>query len=98
MKALSHAGFTSVMTAEVPVVNTPRDRATFIAVKGAPVALRSSPSDGDGAQAQPSEHSPPRFVRNQSRVFLLAKRAALRALVVRERFARRARRGGARPS
>jgi len=96
LKGLTRAGFTSIMTAELPVVNLPRDRATFVALKGTPVALRSTPSEV--APAEPSEDGPPRFVRNQSRAFLIAKRAALRAFVVRERFARRGRRGGARPS
>jgi 2-polyprenyl-3-methyl-5-hydroxy-6-metoxy-1,4-benzoquinol methylase len=96
LRGLARAGFTSVMTADLPVVDASRDRITFVALKAAPVTVRSTPSGGE--PAMPAERRPARFVRNQSRAFLLAKRVALRALVVRERFARRARRGGARPS
>jgi SAM-dependent methyltransferase len=96
LRGLARAGFTSVMTAELPIVDAARDRVTFVALKGAPTALRSTPSAGE--PALPAERGPARFVRNQSRAFLLAKRVALRGLVLRDRFSRRARRGSARPS
>jgi hypothetical protein len=96
LRGLMRAGFTTVMSAEVPVINASRDRITLVALKGQRVTLRSPPP-GPG-DAVPTEHSPPRFVRNQSRGFLLAKRVALRGLLLREQFARRSRRGSARPS
>jgi hypothetical protein len=95
-KGLMNAGFTSVMTAETPIISGLRDRFTFIALKGRPVAVRSSPSAYDGVE--PGGRRAPRFVRNQSRLFLLAKRVELRALVIREQLARRQSRGGARPT
>ena len=96
LRGLMRAGFTSVMTAEVPVILASRDRITFVALKGERVTLRSPPADTD--DDLPTEQSPPRFVRNQSRGFLLAKRFALRGLVIRDRLARRSQRGSARPS
>jgi 2-polyprenyl-3-methyl-5-hydroxy-6-metoxy-1,4-benzoquinol methylase len=96
LKGLTTAGFTSVMTAEAPIVSGLRDRVTVIALKGRHVAVRSSPTAD--ANADPSERHPARFVRNQNRGFLLAKRVALRALVIREQIARGPRGGGARPS
>ncbi len=96
LRGLARAGFSSVMTAELPVANASRDRVTLVALKGSPVTLRSTPSVGE--PALPTEQEPARFVRNQSRAFLVAKRVALRGLVLRERFSRRARGGSARPS
>jgi len=61
------------------------------------VTLRSA-KPRDERVTLPSEQGPPRFVKNQSRAFLAAKRVALRVLVLRDRLAQRGRRGGARPS
>jgi Methyltransferase domain len=97
LTGLMRVGFTSVMTADVPVAGSPRDRLTLVALKGSPVELRSVPR-GAAARTHAPEQGPPRFVRNQSRVFLLAKRVALRALVLRERLGRGGGPGGARPS
>ena len=84
--ALEHAGFSSVMTVEVPAMDTSRDRVTLVAVQGTPVELASFGSGVDGRH--PVRGRRPRMVRNQSRVFLWAKRLALRGMVVRDRLAR----------
>lgn len=96
LRGLMRAGFTSVMTAEVPVIKASRDRITLVAIKGERVTLRSPPSDPE--DDLPPEQNPPRFVRNQSRGFLLAKRVALRGLVIRERFTRRSQPASAGPT
>ena len=98
LTALMRAGFSSVLSAEVPVARSPRDRVALVCLKGPAVTLRSARPRDPSAVTLPSEQRPPRFVRNQSRLFLLLKRLALRGLVLRERLARRNRRGGARPS
>jgi hypothetical protein len=97
LAGLMRAGFSSVLGAEVPVARSPRDRVTLVCLKGQPVAPRSA-TPRDEAVTLPGEQRPPRFVKNQSRAFLAAKRVALRALVLRDRLAQRGRRGGARPS
>jgi hypothetical protein len=98
LAALMRAGFSSVLGAEVPVARSPRDRVTLVCLRGQPVTLRSAKPRGGDTVTLPSEQRAPRFVKNQSRAFLAAKRVALRTLVLRDRLARRGRRGGARPS
>lgn len=96
VNALARAGFTSVVDCDIPAVAASADRLTLAAVRGQPVTLRSVARDGGAIEA--AERPRWRFVRNQSRVFLTAKRVALRLLVERERFTRHRRTGGARPS
>jgi SAM-dependent methyltransferase len=98
VNALARAGFSSVLECAVPGMRSTRDRITLAALRGEPVALRSPPPGRDRGPADVPESTGPRRVRNQSRVFLAAKRVALRLLVERERFAPRKRRGRARPS
>ena len=98
LAALMRAGFSSVLSAEVPVARSPRDRVTLVCLKGQPVTLRSAKPRGGDTVTLPSEQRAPRFVKNQSRAFLAVERVALRTLVLRDRLARRGRRGSARPS
>ncbi|MBA2630664.1 MAG: methyltransferase domain-containing protein [Thermoleophilaceae bacterium] len=79
LNGLQHAGFTSVLQCEVPVVpGVPRDRVTMVATAGEPVELRAVPSaNAVGAAAVPEAPRIPPFIQNQSRVFNLLKRAVL---------------------
>ena len=98
MNALQRAGFTSVLECGIPAMSAPRDRLTFAALRGAPVELRSPPSAGRPPASAVPERAGPRWIRNQSRLFLLGKRIALRLLVARERRSSKVRGGSARPS
>jgi SAM-dependent methyltransferase len=97
LNALQRAGFTSVLECGVPPMSAPRDRLTFAAIRGTPVELRSLPPGAEPAGEVP-ERSGPRWIRNQSRVFLLGKRIALRLLAARERRSSKIRGGSSRPS
>jgi SAM-dependent methyltransferase len=98
LNALQRSGFTSVLECGVPPVSAPRDRLTFAALRGAPVELRSLPDGGGRPTAGVPERSGPRWIRNQSRLFLFGKRIALRLLVARERRSAKVRGGSSRPS
>jgi SAM-dependent methyltransferase len=97
LNALQRAGFSSVLECGVPPMSAPRDRFTFAAMRGTPVELRSLPPGAEPAGEVP-ERSGPRWIRNQSRVFLLGKRIALRLLAARERRSSKIRGGSSRPS
>jgi SAM-dependent methyltransferase len=98
LNALQRAGFTSVLDCGVPAMARPRDRVTFAALRGSPVELRSV-STGAGAPAgEVPERFGPRWIRNQSRPFLLGKRIALRMLAARQRGGSAVRSDSSRPS
>jgi SAM-dependent methyltransferase len=97
LNALQRAGFTSVLECGVPAMSAPRDRLTFAALRGSAVELRSPPPGLRPAGEVP-ERPGPRWIRNQSRPFLFAKRVALRLLVARERRSSKVRGGSSRPS
>jgi SAM-dependent methyltransferase len=98
LNALQRAGFTSVLECGVPAMSAPRDRLTFAAVRGDAVELRSLPAGGGPPAGEVPERSGPRWIRNQSRLFLFGKRIALRLLVARERRSSTERGGSSRPS
>jgi SAM-dependent methyltransferase len=98
LNALKRAGFTSVLECGVPPMTAPRDRLTFAAVRGTEVELRSLPAATGPPAGEVPERQAPRWIRNQSRVFLLGKRIALRILAARERRSSQERGGSSRPS
>jgi SAM-dependent methyltransferase len=85
LNALQRAGFTSVLECGVPAMARPRDRVTFAALRGSPVELRSVSTGADGPVGDVPERFGPRWIRNQSRLFLLGKRISLRLLAARDR-------------
>jgi SAM-dependent methyltransferase len=97
LNALQRSGFTSVLECGVPAMAAPRDRITLAALRGSTVELRSPPA-GKRSAGEVPERSGPRWIRNQSRLFLFGKRIALRLLVARERRSSKVRRGSSRPS
>jgi SAM-dependent methyltransferase len=97
LNALQRSGFTSVLECGVPAMAAPRDRITLAALRGRTVELRSPPA-GERSAGEVPERSGPRWIRNQSRLFLFGKRIALRLLVARERRSSKVRRGSSRPS
>jgi SAM-dependent methyltransferase len=98
LNALAASGFTSVLECGIPPMPAPRDRVVLAALRGSRPPLLSVPSGVTEPELHVPERAGPRFVRNQSRVFQLAKRAALRLLVTRERLSRRRRGPSGRPS
>jgi SAM-dependent methyltransferase len=98
LNALQRSGFTSVLECGVPAMSAPRDRLTFAALRGSAVELRSLPPTGERPAGEVPERPRPRWIRNQSRPFLFAKRIALRLLVARERRSSKVRGGSSRPS
>jgi SAM-dependent methyltransferase len=98
LNALQRAGFTSVLECGVPAMTAPRDRLTFAAIRGSDVELRSLPPAAGPPAGEVPERQAPRWIRNQSRVFLFGKRIALRLLAARERRSAKERGGSARPS
>jgi SAM-dependent methyltransferase len=85
LNALQRSGFTSVLECGVPAMPRPRDRVTFAALRGSPVELRSVSIGGDAPAGEVPEQFGPRWIRNQSRLFLFGKRIALRLLAARDR-------------
>ena len=98
LNALQRSGFTSVLECGVPAMSAPRDRLTFAALRGSAVELRSVPPAGERPAGEVPERPGPRWIRNQSRPFVFAKRIALRLLVARERRSSKVRGGSSRPS
>jgi SAM-dependent methyltransferase len=98
LNALAQAGFTSVLDCGIPALSASRDRVTFAALRGSRPPLRSLPAGVAESEVPAAERPRARFVRNQSRLFLLAKRAALYVLALRDRRSTRARLPGRRPS
>ena len=82
----------------MPAMAAPRDRLTFAALRGSAIELRSLPPAGERPAGEVPERSGPRWIRNQSRLFLFGKRIALRLLVARERRSSKVRGGSSRPS
>jgi SAM-dependent methyltransferase len=85
LNALERAGFTSVLECGVPAMPRSRDWATFAALRGSRVKLRSVSTGADAAVGEVPERFGPRWIRDQSRPFLLGKRIALRLLGARDR-------------
>jgi SAM-dependent methyltransferase len=78
--ALAQAGFTTVCECHVPALpSEPPDRLTLLAIKGRPEELASTPVLSAAAMPDATDERHARFVRNQSRLFLLAKRFVLGA-------------------
>jgi SAM-dependent methyltransferase len=98
LNALQRSGFTSVLECGVPAMSAPRDRLTYAALRGSAVELRSPPPASERPAGEVPERPRPRWIRNQSRPFLFAKRIALRLLVARERRSSKVRGGSSRPS
>jgi SAM-dependent methyltransferase len=98
LNALQRAGFTSVLECGVPAMAWTRDRVTFAALRGSPVELRSVSTGGDAPAGEVPERFGPRWIRDQSRLFLFGKRIALRVLAARDRRSSKARAGSSRPS
>jgi SAM-dependent methyltransferase len=80
LNALSDVGFTTVCECQVPALpSTPPDRITLLAVQGRSRELNSTPLLAETATPQVPDERRLGFVRNQSRLFLIAKRAVLGA-------------------
>jgi hypothetical protein len=73
-------GFTTVCDCHVSgLPSAPPDRITLLALKGRQQELGSTPLLSETAMPVVTDERRARFVRNQSRLFLLAKRAVLDA-------------------
>jgi SAM-dependent methyltransferase len=80
LNTLGDAGFTTVCECRVPALPAePPDRITLLAVKGRPQELASTPVLSEIAMPNVTDVRRGRFVRNQSRLFLIAKRVVLGA-------------------